>query len=1248
MTRKIPGLLMLVGFLGATVVSRDTTFWLPPGGRAELGAQRIQLPAQPARYPIPQEVQRRLPADLKAPLQRNLDALMMEWPRATRLQVGPGDTLWLLLEGAEAWKGYALPDFRPVAMGPGAWLVAWARVSPKSWMVLDTAGRVWQVPAYKRKHPPEGPPMIRIPGATSLVTTDGRLWVATRSQAYRFHRGLLGVRRHTRTPGGWLLAFSGNPPGLLDTLGQLWISDTLASVLPPGSHHPGWVDWNQDGLPDLVFLYRNHPYVRLQQPDGSLWAPDTSVVVRFPFRRGFAPSLAFRDSVGYVATPEGKIYRLHRNGRHWQPDSQPLVDLRHLVPGEDWGLLYPVLAIGDSSDLFVVGLADGRVLALPSPHATPQLLGRVPEGYAAPVRLNDAWYAGNAAGEIRSLASGVALHLEPPPDSGSVFPAAADLTGDGVPELIVGQQKGGIRVYQRVSDTLWQENPSLRLATPEMAQPAPVDLNGDGRWDLAVSTLGGRVFAYESQETGAGLRLVERNSWQFRPQRGVSSLTAYYERSYLSPAGLELQVPADTLWAYARLLQKTPDPLLDEVAFSLAHTPPEILRVLARLHQEDLFLENARGVYRADTLLDYATLIDLANGRTTIVYAEGDTLPPDLYGWYVVHPRILFEVPYRVDASFWERRWQEYGMDRLEWLQHQEDVYAHPEQGDFWRTLFQHDSTYGQTALDAVAPARTLHEAVRRLYLFQGWNTGGCMTFGYRTQDLQPVVIYRKAYGSCGEQSILFTALARTALIPTYVAIDMGEDHQWNEFWCGGTWHHLDVNSDTVKGIDHPATSVMKKTITAVVGWRPDDSLFVITGRYVDTASVDFQVLDTLGTPVPGALVVLRSHWNHRDMRALWGYTDTRGLLHLPVGYQPPLGNAVEVLSPVGVSGIEHVLHKPGQRYRERLEVPGQAAPMPESLGLSLESTAFLWVHNPITSRPYRISSATLREAGYEGTLYQPLRLGTWQPRVWDSAGTWILRNPHPYLTLQVRARIPLEVPDAPPKATLTLGADTLPTGSRLGYQVALQAPRGLARAQLLVLRGNQEIQQIPLHHRWVPEEQTPWLVLRAGVRDSLDTGAGGPLRPGVYHLQVAVTDLSGQADTSAPVAVYLQPTHRFHRQWVYQDDPQAAEPSASWILEFWVREPLRLLYIASEAPEAEGLDLDLFLYRDEDGDGQPSKRETVVSSTSPTNHEVILVHFPKPGHYWLYAQGCTVETPPQPFNLTCSFVVDSSGTARP
>ena len=163
----------------------------------------------------------------------------------------------------------------------------------------------------------------------------------------------------------------------------------------------------------------------------------------------------------------------------------------------------------------------------------------------------------------------------------------------------------------------------------------------------------------------------------------------------------------------------------------------------------------------------------------------------------------------------------------------------------------------------------------------------------------------------------------------------------------------------------------------------------------------------------------------------------------------------------------------------------------------------------------------------------------------------------------------------------------------------------------------------------------------------TLNTGEGGPLLPGEYTLRPFAVDLAGNRGTGTSKKVWILPTKNYENQLVYQDDPYDTLPSGSWIMHFYVRDSLRFLLFETDAPRAQDLDLDIFLYRDQNGDGKPEKKELVASSTSPTNRERIFVSLPEEGEYWFYAQGCTVKNPPQPFNLRMSFYIDEKGTAR-
>ncbi|MDY0060066.1 MAG: hypothetical protein RBU45_09675, partial [Myxococcota bacterium] len=122
-------------------------------------------------------------------------------------------------------------------------------------------------------------------------------------------------------------------------------------------------------------------------------------------------------------------------------------------------------------------------------------------------------------------------------------------------------------------------------------------------------------------------------------------------------------LPAAVQDRYAPLLLDPGDPrLLDELAFCLAHVAPEDLQG-GRLSPEAL-LANAAWIYRLDPHLDHVRLVDLGapgvdpDYGTTAAYQvleEGVLreweLAPELYYWWVVHPRLQDELPGWVDPG---------------------------------------------------------------------------------------------------------------------------------------------------------------------------------------------------------------------------------------------------------------------------------------------------------------------------------------------------------------------------------------------------------------------------------------------------------------------------------------------------------------------------------------------------------------------------------------------------------------------
>lgn len=217
------------------------------------------------------------------------------------------------------------------------------------------------------------------------------------------------------------------------------------------------------------------------------------------------------------------------------------------------------------------------------------------------------------------------------------------------------------------------------------------------------------------------------------------------------------------------------------------------------------------------------------------------------------------------------------------------------------------------------------------------------MTFGYLTNDLQPMVIYSKAYGSCGEQSILQTALCRAFFIPAYVVGCRGEDHQWNQYLDpqSGRWNHWDINYG-VSGIGNvwvsgEGVNHTRKTISTITAFGPDNTVWPVTGSvlvppgsgympedsgYTHTAHVDILVTDPAGTPVEGAMVLARSHWENANSVSEFNYTDETGSCVFQLGWEPNGGYTIDVISPFGSAGSSNITFSEGKFYSINYTVP--------------------------------------------------------------------------------------------------------------------------------------------------------------------------------------------------------------------------------------------------------------------------------------------------------------------------------------
>ncbi len=1047
--------------------------------------------------------------------------------------------------------------------------------------------------------------------------------------------------------------------------GSSHLGDSIFT-LPRGARSPLLFDVTLDGRDDILFVKDGRARYYPALPHGGFLRPDTTYTVLMDERFPYAPSIDFfKDGTMVLATKEGEVYTININKNHgkFQIEKKHLITITYDRMGDP----YPVIRVldknQDGNEDLVIGTKDGNILVYFGPKFEEMQTINFSLPYSSPTTLEGHLVSGSIDGKIhyvKSLELVKGIHRL---DSGSVFPYSCDINGDGTEELFVGTQSGKVLLFFK-NNGEWIIDSSFQIDVGEMAIPALYDFDGDGDLDLFVSNVDGRVYYFENQgalskedlKNPDGALFIEKYSWSFKPSGRDSTLGAYYNRIYLPLDGFELRSLTDSLTVkkFIKLLKRTPRELRDEAIYTIITTPPEVLRVIAHLDEEDLLLENARDVYRADSSLPYTKIIDIGNGLSTIVYDGKDTLPPELYYRFVVNPRILYEIPLRVNVDYWKKDSSYYGISYVEWLRHEEDIYDVKGGGEFWRTVFLKDSTFGKSPLDLGKLCKSTQEVVESLYLFQGPEAGGCMSFGYKTQDLQPLQIYQKAYGSCGEQSILFCALARTLLIPCYVVIDPGEDHQWNEFWTDCTWNHLDINWKPEKGIACPATSLMKKPITAVIGWGPDDRHFSVNLRYIDTAEVKIKVLTPSGTPLPGALVVVRSHWQNRNSIGYWTYTDAKGVAKFGVGYQPK-GYTLEIMSPFGTSGAENILFQENKTYDLQYRVPKKFNLKGDRLYSSFDGRSFRvngvkaysFRQNLITSSPYRIKSKTLREAGYEGTKLQRVPIGNGLIRIeTNSLGDISIENPFPLTEEVVTVSMHFADSVENPKIEITGVTKETKTAGKVHLKGTVRDNIGVGTLKIQILRKDSIIRKYDITEHLQSNES--FLLKKSESFDvKLDLGKGGPILPGIYTIKVIATDLAGNVGFKEITGLKVDQTNEFKDQLVFQDNPEDSLPSGSWIMHFFVKEPVRFLLFETEAPKARGLDLDIFLYKDKNGDGKPQKKEKVASSTSPTCNERIFISLPEAGEYWFYAQGCTVKTPPQPFNLRTSFYIDEKGDAR-
>jgi len=334
---------------------------------------------------------------------------------------------------------------------------------------------------------------------------------------------------------------------------------------------------------------------------------------------------------------------------------------------------------------------------------------------------------------------------------------------------------------------------------------------------------------------------------------------------------LEVLAEADPLW-------------LDEIFFCLANLAPEILTL-----PELTFLlpENVEQIYKRDSVLNYVEIIDLGTpgtpdhstiaryftrdtGMTTI---DTITIDSEMFYRHVMFPKITDELPLYIDELSGSP--------------------ADPWAGRFWRTWFwdvTETAIVGAETLDCWALGDSLLDIDVLWNGIQNTDTDngavGVITKWIKdvlvfTSDderpHQPVRIYGKHMGRCGEHEDITTAAARMALIPCRNIEAISTDHVWNEFWTGWRWAGWEPVNTYVDRQWVYADSWGKEFAT-VFEHRGDGFYIPVTDRYShEICTVDMTVLDSGGKPIDGAKIMVAAASGTSIYYDCILFTDSRG-----------------------------------------------------------------------------------------------------------------------------------------------------------------------------------------------------------------------------------------------------------------------------------------------------------------------------------------------------------------------------------
>ncbi len=328
----------------------------------------------------------------------------------------------------------------------------------------------------------------------------------------------------------------------------------------------------------------------------------------------------------------------------------------------------------------------------------------------------------------------------------------------------------------------------------------------------------------------------------------------------------------------ANQIINSPDPKYrDEIAFCIAHTSYEALQ--SQYFFPGLLTENAQYIYQNDQYLDYVEIVEKSD-YTTLSYKNKTEvaleLPRDIYYWYVVHPKLSDDLPTYVDPD------HDYTADPPI---NERNYGVAPPTGKFWRNWLFYENDTGYPLLkDYLSNCSTVWDAISKC---SHWVKDSMSFTSNQERPVQPVRIYRKHIGRCGEHQDIANAAARAALVPTTCTLNAAEDHVWNEFW-DQRWIRWDANSkDNIDNWNYDKDMGGGKDCSTIWNTRGDSHTWSVLSRYSNTCTLTLNVKDSAGLPVDGAeLWVLTQNFYDETQLSIttWGTSDYTGACTFELG----------------------------------------------------------------------------------------------------------------------------------------------------------------------------------------------------------------------------------------------------------------------------------------------------------------------------------------------------------------------------